>query len=247
MVREIILDTETTGLSAENGDRLVEVGCVELIDHIVTGVTFHRYINPERPVSEGARRVHGLSDAFLAGQPTFSACYSEFQDFLQDDILVIHNATFDIGFLNMEFSRLGHPPIESHRVVDTLFLARAKHPGLPNNLDALCARYKIDKSVRSDRHGALIDATLLASVYIELIGGKQSSLALALCDSEDRDTSGQLFDAPIQHQALRRPVPLPTRVTEEEQAMHEAFLKTLGAPSLWADYATADLFRARDD
>jgi DNA polymerase-3 subunit epsilon len=236
MVREIILDTETTGLSAENGDRLVEVGCVELIDHIVTGVTFHRYINPERPVSEGARRVHGLSDSFLSGQPTFSACCPALRDFLRDDILVIHNASFDIGFLNAEFGRLGHPPIEQNRVIDTLALARAKHPGLPNNLDALCARYKIDKSIRSDRHGALIDATLLASVYIELIGGRQSSLALALMDSEDHNAEDLLPETVI-NQARQRPIPLPGRVTEEERVAHEAFLKTLGGLSVWADYA----------
>jgi DNA polymerase-3 subunit epsilon len=235
MVREIILDTETTGLSAENGDRLVEIGCVELIDHIVTGLTFHRYINPERSVSEGARRVHGLSDAFLSDQLTFSACCLDLCDFLQDDILVIHNATFDIGFLNMEFGRLGHPSIAPHRVIDTLALARAKHPGLPNNLDALCARYKIDKTMRSDRHGALIDATLLASVYIELIGGKQSSLALTPSDLEKVDKDSLLLDSSM-YKAPQRPFPLPSRLTAEERSRHESFLKTLKASCLWADY-----------
>jgi DNA polymerase-3 subunit epsilon len=233
-MREIILDTETTGLSAENGDRLVEIGCVELIDHIATGRTFHRYINPERPVSEGALRVHGLSNTFLAGHPTFAACYCELQEFLQEDILVIHNASFDVSFLNMEFGRLGHPPIVPSRIIDTLALARAKHPGLPNNLDALCARYKIDKSVRSDRHGALIDSTLLASVYIELIGGKQSSLALSATDISESYGQEGSWEEP--YQALKRPEPLPSRLTEEERSAHDSFLETLATVSLWKHY-----------
>ncbi|MFD0936414.1 DNA polymerase III subunit epsilon, partial [Methylobacterium trifolii] len=180
MLREIVLDTETTGTDAKNGDRLIEIGCVELFNHIPSGKTFHRYVNPQRAVSEGAFAVHGLSDAFLSDKPAFSAIAADLLAFCGDARLVIHNAPFDVGFLNMEYARLGAQapkPIALEAVVDTLPMARRKHPGAPNNLDALCSRYGID-TTRRTKHGALLDAQILAEVYIELLGGKQASLGL---------------------------------------------------------------------
>ena len=174
-MREIVLDTETTGVEANGGDRIVEIGCVELVNHCPSGRSFHCYINPERPMSEGAFAVHGLSDAFLSDKPVFAGVADAFEAFIGDARLVIHNAAFDIGFLNMELKRIGRGPIEQIRVVDTLSMARRKHPGASNSLDALCQRYGIDNSRRT-KHGALLDAEILAEVYIELIGGKQTSL-----------------------------------------------------------------------
>ncbi|MBX9874858.1 MAG: DNA polymerase III subunit epsilon, partial [Beijerinckiaceae bacterium] len=176
-MREIVLDTETTGVDANAGDRIVEIGCVELVNHCPSGRSFHCYLNPQRPMSEGAFRVHGLSDAFLADKPLFAAVADEFESFIADARLVIHNAAFDIGFLNMELKRIGRGPLEQARVVDTLAMARRKHPGAGNSLDALCSRYGIDNTRRT-KHGALLDAEILAEVYIELIGGKQTSLGL---------------------------------------------------------------------
>ncbi len=179
MVREVVLDTETTGTEARNGDRIVEIGCVELVNHCPTGRTFHVYLNPERRMSEGAFAVHGLSDAFLADKPVFADVAEEFAAFIAGARLVIHNAAFDVGFLDMEFARIGRKGvIDPGRVVDTLAMARRKHPGASNSLDALCARYGVD-ATRRVRHGALLDAEILSEVYIELIGGKQAALGLA--------------------------------------------------------------------
>jgi DNA polymerase III subunit epsilon len=177
-MREIILDTETTGTDPAAGDRVIEIGCVELVNQFPTGRTFHAYVNPQRSVSQGAFNVHGLSEAFLADKPVFAAVAEPLLEFVGDGRLVIHNAGFDIAFLNAEFARTGHPALDMMRVVDTLSLARRKHPGAPNNLDALCARYGIDNSRRT-KHGALLDAEILAEVYIELIGGKQADLGLS--------------------------------------------------------------------
>ncbi len=178
-MREIVLDTETTGTDPAAGDRVIAIGCVELVNHVPTGRTYHVYLNPERAVSAGAQGVHGLSNAFLADKPVFAAVADELLAFIGDGRLVIHNAGFDIAFLNAEFARTGHPALGLQGVIDTLSLARRKHPGASNSLEALCARYGIDNSHRT-KHGALLDAEILAEVYIELIGGKQADLGLAI-------------------------------------------------------------------
>ena len=177
-MREIILDTETTGLDPLRGDRLVEIGCVEIFNRMPTGQTFHRHINPERDMPAEAFAVHGLSSEFLADKPLFAHVVEEFLEFIGDAPLVIHNASFDIGFINAELDRIKRPPIARDRLVDTLLLARRKHPGVSNRLDDLCSRYAIDNSRRT-KHGALLDAELLAEVYIDLIGARQSQLILA--------------------------------------------------------------------
>lgn len=228
-MREIVLDTETTGVEALGGDRVVEIGCVELVNHCPTGRSFHKYINPERPMSEGAFKVHGLSDAFLAPQPIFAAIADEFTDFIDGARLVIHNAAFDVGFLNMEFKRVGRPAIEPSLVVDTLSMARRKHPGASNSLDALCTRYGIDNSRRT-RHGALLDAEILAEVYIELIGGKQASLGLGAGEAGSRGL------APVRIERPQRLRPLAPRLDEAALAAHETFIRSLGKNQLWRGY-----------
>ena len=177
-MREIVLDTETTGLDPKLGHRIVEIGAVELLNHIPTDNTYHCYINPEREIDQGAFEVHGLSAKFLSNFATFGNIADEFNDFIKDDTLIIHNAPFDISFLNAELSAIGYKSINTNRIIDTLPLARNKFPGAQVNLNALCRKYNIDNSHR-DLHGALIDADLLASVYLELIGGKQPGLKLA--------------------------------------------------------------------
>ncbi len=229
-MREIVLDTETTGVEANGGDRIVEIGCVELVNHCPTGQSFHVYINPERAMSEGAFKVHGLSDEFLADKPIFGAVAEEFAAFIEGAKLVIHNAAFDIGFLNMEFRRIGLGPIEQHRVVDTLAMARRKHPGASNSLDALCSRYGIDNSRRT-KHGALLDSEILAEVYIELIGGKQTTLGLGPVDGGTQaDPSMAAAEKP------RRRRPLDPRLDEAAIAAHEAFVRSLGKTMLWRGY-----------
>lgn len=235
MIREIVLDTETTGTEARAGDRVIEIGCVELINHCPTGKSFHAYINPERPVSEGALAVHGLSDAFLADKPLFAAIVEPFLAFIGDARLVIHNAQFDVGFLNMEFGRLGLKPLEPARVVDTLAMARRRHPGASNSLDALCARYGIDGS-RRVRHGALLDAELLAEVYIELIGGKQADFGLAAGGRQGPAAGAGRLTAQAEPRR-QRPTPLPPRLTQEEAARHAEFIaQTLADKALWRRY-----------
>jgi DNA polymerase III subunit epsilon len=228
-MREIILDTETTGLDHANGDRIVEIGAVELDNRFPTGRTYHTYINPQRPMHEDARNVHGLTDAFLADKPLFGACAEAFLAFVQDAPLVIHNASFDIGFLNAELARYGHSPFRFERVVDTLVLARRKHPGAPNSLDALCARYGIDNSHR-EKHGALLDAELLAEVYVELTGGRQRGLEFEVASFS--------YGAPTQDGALaaQRPAELASALTAEQRARHAAFVATLGENAVWRDY-----------
>ena len=176
-MREIVFDTETTGLNPAGGDRVVEIGCVELFNHIPTGNTFHRYINPERSMPVEAMRVHGLDDRFLSDKPVFAAIAAELVAFIGDAPMIAHNAEFDLAFLNAEFGRCGQPALEPERIVDSLMLARRKHPAGPNSLDALCARYQIDTSQRT-LHGALLDSYLLAEVYVELTGGRQIGLEL---------------------------------------------------------------------
>src|SRR5215467_3167948 len=177
-MREIVVDTETTGLDPLRGDRLVEIGCVELFNHMPTGQTFHRYLNPERDMSQEAYAVHGLSTEFLADKPLFAAVADEFLAFIGDAPLIIHNASFDVSFINAELEKTGRLVVPRERLVDTLLLARRKHPGVSNRLDDLCSRYAIDNSRRT-KHGALLDAELLAEVYVDLIGARQSQLILA--------------------------------------------------------------------
>jgi len=238
MNREIVLDTETTGLSPAMGDRLVEIGCVELINHIPSGRHYHVYINPQRSMPEEAFRVHGLGDEFLADKPLFKAVAQDFLDFIGDAQLIIHNASFDIGFLNAELERAGHRPL-GNPVIDTVTLAREKHPGARVSLDALCKHYGIDNSRRT-LHGALLDSEILAEVYLELLGGKQVSLALI---AETRVSGADAIATRIV--AARRPVPLPSRLLADEFAAHEKLVATLGPDSIWAKYA--DVFHGGDN
>jgi DNA polymerase III subunit epsilon len=229
-VREIVFDTETTGLHPTGSDRIVEIGCVEMLNHIPTGNTFHVYINPERDMPEAAFAVHGLSAAFLADKPVFASVADAFVAFIADARLVAHNASFDVAFVNAELARLGHPAVEEERVVDTLAIARRKHPFAPNSLDALCQRYGIDNSRRT-RHGALLDAEILAEVYVELLGGRQADLGLAEVRS-----GGPARTGPARTRTLVRPTPLAPRLTEAEIAAHQGFVATLGGTVLWSTY-----------
>jgi len=228
-MREIVLDTETTGLDPLRGDRLVEVGCVELLNRMPTGQTFHRYMNPEREMSAEAFAVHGLSTQFLADKPFFHEVVDEFLEFIGDAPLVIHNASFDISFINAELDRIKRGPIPRDRLVDTLLLARRKHPGVSNRLDDLCSRYAIDNSRRT-KHGALLDAELLAEVYVDLIGARQSVLTLAAETREIRvGASGEML-------RRQRPVLLAPRVTDADREAHRAFIATLGDKPIWNEY-----------
>ena len=232
-MREIVLDTETTGLEAYGGDRLVEIGCVEMVNRILTGNVFHVYINPQRDMPQEAFNVHGLSAEFLSDKPIFSQVADEFLEFIQNDTLVIHNAAFDIGFLNAELERLGRPTIARDRVVDTLALARRKHPGGGNRLDDLMNRYGIDSS-RRVKHGALLDAELLAEVYSELLGGRQASLIGLV--QETTEAPRLVVTARATHP---RPAPLPARITEAELEAHGVFVAALGEKAIWLKYADA--------
>lgn len=225
-LREIVLDTETTGFKPEEGHRIVEVGCVELINHVATGQSFHRYVNPERDVPTGAFEVHGLSAEFLADKPVFSAIADDFLAFVDDAPLVIHNAAFDMAFLNFELKALGREALPEEQAVDTLQIARRKHPTGPNSLDALCRRYGIDNSGRT-KHGALLDAELLAEVYLELIGGRQPNLTLV----EQRVSTTVIA---IERRTVRaRPRPLAPRFSDDEDRRHRAFVETLGENAFW--------------
>lgn len=230
-MREIVLDTETTGLDPINGDRLVEIGCVEMVNRITTGNVYHVYINPERDMPAEAFKVHGLSAEFLSDKPKFAEVADSFLEFIADDTLVIHNAAFDIGFLNAELERAGRPIIRRERVVDTLALARRKHPGGPNSLDVLMNRYGIDSS-RRVKHGALLDSELLAEVYSELLGGRQAMLVGLV---EEESAAPRLLAAE-KVVARQRPAPLPSRLTEEDIATHAAFLAAIGDKALWNTY-----------
>jgi DNA polymerase-3 subunit epsilon len=225
-MREIILDTETTGLDPAAGHRVVEIGCVEAINHIPTGANFHRYINPERDMPEEAFRVHGLSTAFLSDKPVFSAVAEEFLAFIGDAALVIHNASFDMKFLNAELALLGKPALDPARAVDTVSLARRRYPGAQVSLDALCRRFEIDLSAR-EKHGALLDAELLAEVYLELRGGRQPNLALVGAPG-----AGDTTAAPV---AVNRPVrpPRPHMPSDAERTAHAALVEKLKEP-IWA-------------
>ncbi len=228
-MREIVLDTETTGLDPADGHRVVEIGAVELVNHVPTGRTFHEYINPERDMPEDAQRVHGLTSAFLAKKPVFAEIVDAFLDFLEHDAkgepaparLVIHNASFDVKFLNSELQRLGHPPLVMDQVLDSLQMARQRFPGAPASLDALCRRFEVDATART-LHGALLDCQLLAEVYLGLIGGRQPDLALVV---EGASTTTVVIER------IARPA-RPHAPSDAELAAHAAFLATLKEP-IW--------------
>ena len=229
-MREIVFDTETTGLDPKTGDRLVEIGCVEVVNRFPTGRNFHVYINPGRSVPKEAFDVHGLSDEFLADKPRFEEIADEFVAFVGEAHLIAHNASFDMGFINFELKASGRPVFGNERVVDTLMMARRKHPGAPASLDALCNRYGIDRS-RRIKHGALLDAELLAEVYLELTGGRQAGLDLTVSvqAASDGEVGGRV--------ALRpRPVPLPSRLSVAEAEAHAAFIAAIGEKALWNTY-----------
>ncbi len=234
-MREIVLDTETTGLDPKGGDRLIEIGCVELLNRIPTGREYHCYINPERDVPAEAEAVHGLSTAFLKDKPRFAHVADDFLAFISGDGLVIHNAVFDVGFLNAELARLSRPEITMDRVTCTLQLAKRRHPAGPNNLDALCKRYGIDNSKRI-KHGALMDSLLLAEVYVELLGVRQAALGLAM---EGSGSGGSESGAFSKRPAARRPAPLKPRLDAEMEAAHLVFVQTLGERALWHRYLAA--------
>jgi len=231
-MREIVFDTETTGLNPLGGDRIVEIGCVELFNRLPTGETFHVNLNPERDMPEAAFRVHGLSVEFLSDKPLFTDIAQDFIDFIGDAALVAHNASFDMGFINAELVRVNRPIIDSERVIDTLQIARRKNPFGPNSLDALCQRYNIDNSKRT-KHGALLDSEILAEVYIELTGGRQADLGLAT--TESKPSERQKLDEGTSLRT-KRPTALPNRLSEDELAAHGAFVATLSGDVIWKDY-----------
>lgn len=226
-MREIVFDTETTGLDPAKGDRVVEVGCIELLNGIPTGKTFHHYIDPERDMPDEAFRVHGITSAMLVGKPVFAEIAQAFVDFTEGAKLVAHNAEFDFKFMNAELARLNYPILSSERMVDTLALARRRHPGAPASLDALCQRYGIDNSRRT-KHGALLDAEILAEVYAELTGGKQTALVFGGASSRGwGGASGPRRE---------RPDPLAPLASAEEIARHAAFVAEMGTKAIWYQY-----------
>jgi DNA polymerase III subunit epsilon len=231
-MREIVLDTETTGLDPASGHRIVEIGCVELLNAIPTGEFFHAYLDPERDIPEEAFRVHGLSAEFLADKPVFAKVVADFLKFTGSAKIVAHNAEFDMRFLNAELALLRIEPIASDRVIDTLALARRKYPGAANSLDALCARYGIDTSRRT-KHGALLDAGILAEVYAELTGGRQAALVFAHGAASIGSGGANLL--------AQRPRPLPPRLGIEELFRHRGFAATLGATPVWDTYLSAEI------
>jgi DNA polymerase-3 subunit epsilon len=229
-MREIVLDTETTGLDPTTGDRLVEIGAIEIVNQIVTGAHFHVLVNPEREIPEDAFRIHGHSTALLRDKPLFSVIVDEFLAFVGQDPLIIHNAEFDMRFINWELQLAGRPQIPFDRVIDTLALARRKHPGAPNNLDALCDRYGVDRS-RRIRHGALLDAEMLVDVYVELTGGRQKSLLLSYAEKPLRPA------ITVIGVRRTRTAPLPSLIGEIEWRIHREQVAMLGETAIWARYA----------
>jgi DNA polymerase III subunit epsilon len=228
-MREIALDTETTGFDPHSGDRIVEIGAVELFNHMPTGQTYHQYINPERAMPKDAFDIHGLGDEFLADKPLFKDIAADFIAFIGDAKLVIHNASFDMKFLNAELEWINLPKLPMDQAIDTLEIARRKFPGAQNSLDALCRRFAVDNSGR-DKHGALLDSELLAGVYLELVGGRQPDLVLA---SGSR-TNGSNAAATEIWKPSARPNKLPPRLTDQEAERHKAFIETLGDTPLWS-------------
>ena len=235
-MREIVLDTETTGLDPKKGHRLIEIGGVEIFNRIPTGREFHRFINPERDVPEEARAIHGISAEMLAGKPVFRDVARDFLAFIGEDALIIHNAQFDIGFLNFELALINEKLLSFDRVVDTLAIARRRHPAGPNTLDALCKRYGIDNSQRT-KHGALVDSLLLASVYVELLGERQAAFGLQASGSS---ASPALRMGRGQSRARPRPEPLPSRIDAAQIAAHRFFIGQLGVKAIWLKFFPAD-------
>lgn len=229
MSREIVIDTETTGLSPQMGDRVVEIGGVELFNHIPTGRHFHKYVNPDRQMNADAFSVHGLSDEFLRDKPRFREVADEMIAFFGDATLIAHNAPFDVQFLNFELEKAGKPSL-GNTIIDTVTIARDKHPGARVSLDALCKHYGIDNSRRT-LHGALLDSEILADVYLELIGGRQ--VALALVEDIRRPSTGVTL---VAHAAPQRPSPLPSRLDPQTLAAHMSLIKTMGEAALWGYY-----------
>ncbi|MGQ0609593.1 MAG: DNA polymerase III subunit epsilon [Paracoccaceae bacterium] len=230
-MREVVLDTETTGFEPSEGHRIVEIGAVELMGHMPTGRTWHQYLNPDRAMPKEAFEVHGLGDDFLRDKPRFAECAADFLAFLGDSPLVIHNAAFDMKFLNAELQRAGRPPLAFGRAIDTVAMARARNPGSPASLDALCRRFGIDNS-RREKHGALLDSEILAEVYLELIGGRQPNLVLS---GPDR-APGQGPDRGVTDEAWRpppRPRPLAPALTEQEAEAHRTFVAGMGDRAIW--------------
>ena len=228
-MREIVLDTETTGFEPADGHRIVEIGCVELIDHLPTGASRQFYLHPERLVPVESQRIHGLSDEFLADKPKFNEIVEELLDFIGDAPLVIHNASFDLKFMNAELHRVGRSPLPYARAIDTIEIAKNKLPGARYSLDELCKRFAIDLTART-KHGALLDAELTAQVYLELVGGRQKRLSL--------DPVAAVAQTAEIRVARIRPEPLPPRITAEELAAHAAFVaKELGQEPLWLQLA----------
>ena len=231
-MREIVFDTETTGLDPLQGDRLVEIGCIELVNRFPTGRTFHCYFNPERDMPEQALAIHGLTAEFLKDKPLFAHRVEDLIAFLGDAQLVAHNAMFDLGFLNAELEHAGRAAVSRERMIDTLLIARRKHPGGANRLDDLCLRYAIDNSRRT-KHGALLDAELLAEVYVELIGARQAQLVLS-------QTAAPVYAGGETIVLRERPVPLAERLTADQRAAHRRFIASLGDNAIWRDYVSLD-------
>jgi len=225
-MREIVLDTETTGFEPHEGDRIVEIGAVELWNHLPTGKTYHQYINPERSMPAEAFAVHGLGDEFLSDKPKFKEIASAFLEFVGDDKMIIHNAAFDMKFLNAELGWLNMKQLPNDQALDTLAIARKRFPGSPASLDALCRRFDIDNTSRT-LHGALLDSEILAEVYLELVGGRQPDFTLGSEKSVESKSSDSDW------RPTRRETPLPSRLSNEERAAHSAFVDTLGDAPLW--------------
>jgi DNA polymerase-3 subunit epsilon len=232
LMREIVFDTETTGLDPLQGDRMVEIGCIELLNRFPTGKVFHCYFNPQRDMPESAFRIHGLSGEFLKDKALFADKVDELIAFFGDAQLVAHNAMFDLGFLNAELERAGRAAVNRERMIDTLVIARRKHAGGSNRLDDLCERYAIDNSRRT-KHGALLDAELLAEVYVELIGARQASLVLS-------QTAAPAVAAGVAIVVRQRTEPLAASVTDEERVAHRRFVEMLGDGAIWRDYIKLD-------
>lgn len=230
-MREIVLDTETTGFDPKTGDRIVEIGAVELMRQVPTGNTYHQYINPERSMPDDAFQVHGLGDDFLRDKPVFKAIAQDFLDFIGDAKLVIHNAAFDMKFLNAELGWLGMPTIPWERAVDTLAIARKKFPGSPASLDALCRRYGIDNAART-LHGALLDSEILAEVYLEMTGGRQPDFGLSTAESHENSSASVVTE-----RVRQRSASLPSRLTEAEKSAHDALIGGMGEKSVWSRFS----------
>ena len=226
-MREIVLDTETTGFEPSQGDRIVEIGAVELLNHMPTGKTYHQYICPQRAMPKGAFEVHGLGDEFLSDKPLFKDIAQAFIDFVGDSTMVIHNASFDMKFLNFELEKVNRPALPMSQALDTLAIARKKFPGANASLDGLCRRFGIDNSSRT-LHGALLDSEILAEVYLELLGGRQSGFALASNTSSLDAGTGEVW------RPRPRPTALASKLTNEEAAAHDTFVKGMGDGAIWS-------------